>query len=985
MNSRNTLRACVSACVAVCLLSPAYSQVSSGPSLRGTISDPSGALVPSALVQLRGPGGEQRTQTDAQGQYIFATLRPGKYQIRVIAKGFTVAQRPNFEITTAATLDVQLTIEAEAQVVNVEEEANRVSTDPASNGGALVLGEKELEALSDDPDELAQQLQALAGPAAGPNGGQIYIDGFTGGQLPPKGSIREVRVNSNPFAAEYDRPGFGRIEIFTKPGSDTIRGQAFFQFNNESLNSRSPLLSQSTRPPFEQRFYGLNLSGPIKKQKASFGFDFERRNIDENALILATDVSSSFTPQTINQAVVTPQVRTTFSPRIDYSINPTNTLVMRYQNTRTELDNEGVGNFSLATRAYKTKQSENTFQLTETATLSARAITETRFQYQRSNISNFGDGSTPAISVAGAFDGGGAPIGLSGNTTNHVELSNITTFTRQTHTFKWGARLRQSFNDDTSYNNFAGTYTFFGGTGPQLDANNQAIPGTSIDLSALERYRRTLLFQQLGYSAALIRQLGGGASQFSRNNGTASLAIHQFDIGLFFGDDWRLRPNLTLSYGLRYETQTNIHDWSDLAPRFALAWGIDSKRGKPGKTVLRAGFGVFYDRIADSATLQSERYNGVTQQSYLLINPDTFPAIPSNDVLAASRQPQQLQYLYSDIRAPRNYQTSVGIDRQINSHFRLSANYVNTRGVHLQRTRNINAPVGGVYPFGDPQLRILTESTGFSRTNQLIVSPNVNYKKIFLFGFYSLSYGRSDAEGMPADPNNLRAEWGPSSFGDVRHRFLLGTSVPLPFKFSISPFLFASSGTPYNITTGRDTNSDGFTSERPALVDVAASSCGGGSLVYEPSFGCFNLNPAPGTPTISRNYGRGPATVNFNLRLARTWSFGRSGESGPQDGGGPPPGMGGVRGPGGPGGPGPGGPGGGGPPRGMFGANSGKKYNLMLSISARNILNHANFAPPSGDLSSPYFGQYRTLAGFGPFGNPSTYNRKIDVQLRFTF
>ena len=103
------------------------------------------------------------------------------------------------------------------------------STDPTSNGTALVLGEKELAALSDDPDELSDELQAMAGPGGGPNGGQIYVDGFTGGNMPPKSSIREVRINSNPYSTEYDRPGFGRIEIFTKPGSDKIRGQLFFQ------------------------------------------------------------------------------------------------------------------------------------------------------------------------------------------------------------------------------------------------------------------------------------------------------------------------------------------------------------------------------------------------------------------------------------------------------------------------------------------------------------------------------------------------------------------------------------------------------------------------------------------------------------------------------------------------------------------------------------------------------------------------------------
>ena len=115
-----------------------------------------------------------------------------------------------------------------------------MDVDPENNAGAIILKDKDLEALSDDPDELMSELQALAGPSAGPNGGQIYIDGFTGGQLPPKASIREIRINQNPFSAEYDKLGYGRIEIFTKPGTDKFHGQLFLIGNTAGFNSRNP-------------------------------------------------------------------------------------------------------------------------------------------------------------------------------------------------------------------------------------------------------------------------------------------------------------------------------------------------------------------------------------------------------------------------------------------------------------------------------------------------------------------------------------------------------------------------------------------------------------------------------------------------------------------------------------------------------------------------------------------------------------------------
>jgi hypothetical protein len=920
--------------------------------------------------------------------------------VRVIAKGFTVSQKPGFEITSPQTLDVQLTIEAESQVVNVEETAGQVTTDPGSNGDALVLHAKELEALSDDPDELAQQLQAMAGPAAGPSGGQIYIDGFTGGNLPPKSSIREIRINSNPYAPEFDRPGFGRIEILTKPGSDSFRGQVFFQFNNEDFNSRSALFTQASLPPYKQMFEGFNISGPIKKNKASFSLDFDRRDITENAFILATTLDANFNPLTINQGIVTPQTRMSISPRLDYTINDKNTLIVRYQNTRIGQDDNGVGSYSLVSQAYNTTNQENTIQITETAVLSAKAINETRFQYQHISSTNTAANSTPQINVPGSFVSGGSAQGNFGSTQNNYELTNNTTYLVGTHSFKWGARVRQAQLSATSMTDFNGSYTFLGGTGPQLDANNNPIVGTSVDLTALQVYQRTLIGQKEGLSDAQIRLLGGGATQFQLGAGTPTISVNQFDIGLYANDDWRLRPNVTISMGLRYENQTNISDYGNFAPRAAVAWGLDAHGNTPAKTVLRVGAGIFYDRIALNSTLSAELYNGVTQQSYFLINPADPSFIGSSVVLppisTLNKSPQQLQELYAGIVAPRSYQGSVSVDRTINKYARISAQYLTNRGAHLTRSLNINTPINGVYPYGNSGLIQLTESNGFSRTNQFIMSPNVNYKKMFLFGFYSYSHGKDDNEGAPANPYNLKAEWGPSTFADVRHRAVIGTNIPLLWQISISPFLIMSSGTPYNITTGIDSLDEGIAAERPSLsTTTSAASCTGTGFKYEAGYGCFNLNPAPGT-AIERNYGRGPANETLMLRIARTWAFvnkegttqaqGPGGPGGPGGGGPPPGGGGGPRGGGGPP------PGGGGGPGGMFGGGgtAGKKYTLTLSVQASNALNHTNFGPPVGNLSSPYFGESISLAqGFGPPGGGSggspTYNRKITLQMRFTF
>jgi hypothetical protein len=395
--------------------------------------------------------------------------------------------------------------------------------------------------------------------------------------------------------------------------------------------------------------------------------------------------------------------------------------------------------------------------------------------------------------------------------------------------------------------------------------------------------------------------------------------------------------------------------------------------------VLRAGFGTFYDRLPVSLTLNRLRFDGSTQQSYLILSPAFFPAFPPADVLEAGSQPQQLRPVASGLRAPRLYQSSVGIDRQLNPASHLTLTWIGSRGVHLLNSRNVNAPVGGLYPFGDRSIRLLTESAGLSSRNQLVANVNVSLPKLFLFGYYSLSYGKDNNEGIPADPYNLRAEWGPSTYGDLRHKGALGLTIPVRWKFSLSPFLVANSGVPYNITTGLDPYNTGYPEARPALMaGVAAPACQGGPLVYESGFGCFNLKPASGTPSIGRNYGVGPANWNVALRVSRTWTFGREGRTGMPDSGSSAGGM----------GPGSSHGGGGAPMAVPSGAGPGRRYNLTLSASTLNSLNHPNYTPPSGDLSSGYFGQYRSLGGLIVMthgGAPTTYNRKIDLSIRFTF
>ena len=237
--------------------------------LRGQVTDPSGAAITNATVVMTPPAGSPvTTQTNSQGMYEFKGLLPGKYTLNVIAQGFTVYENDNAAIADQPLrLNIQLTIAVEEQKIQVSDTAPTVDVNPGNNAGAIVLSGKELEALPDDPDELQSDLEALAGPSAGPNGGQMYIDGFTAGQLPPKSSIREIRINQNPFSSEYDKLGYGRIEIFTKPGTDKYHGQFFVEGNDSAFNSANPFAGPE--PGYDSTQYNGNIGGPLGK-KASF-------------------------------------------------------------------------------------------------------------------------------------------------------------------------------------------------------------------------------------------------------------------------------------------------------------------------------------------------------------------------------------------------------------------------------------------------------------------------------------------------------------------------------------------------------------------------------------------------------------------------------------------------------------------------------------------------------------------------------------------
>jgi len=966
---------------------PAFAQQPG--SLGGTVVDSLGAVVVGATVTaVADDGTSKTTTTNNRGEFAITGLKPGKYIVNVIAANFAPFQQPDVEITAGKRneLTASLTVAAVEQKVDVSADEG-VSTDPTNNAGATVLKDKDLDALPDDPDELEAALQALAGPAAGPNGGQIYIDGFTGGRLPPKEAIREIRINSNPFSAEYDRLGFGRIEILTKPGSDKWRGSAFGNFNDESLNSRNPFALN--RAPSQTRFFGGNISGPVQKGKSSFFLDISNRDQDSNTVLNAVILDPNLNPLIFNQEFVVPSRRFSISPRFDYQINDKNTLVARYSFTRQTNSNQGIGGISLPSRMYNTTNTENEVRLTETMIINPKTVNETRFQFEGQNRTQTGDNSIPTINVADAFTGGGAQIGLSFNKSNSWELSNNTTTSfgkNSQHAVKFGVRIRGDNIQDQSENGFGGTFTF-----TNLNQYIGTLEGTNIP------------------------------TQFNLTAGNPLQKISQTDVGAFAMDDWRVNPGLTLSFGLRYENQTNIKDNLNFAPRFSFAWSPGAGGAKAPKTVFRGGIGVFYDRFGENLVLNAERFNGVNQLNFVVNSRDVDPVrraaaiallsqpvftldgvtnVPTvAEIQAVLPASSTIRTIAPDLKAPMTTQIALGVEHQLPRRTTVSAYYIGSRTNFMLRARNINAPICPAQvdcsgaPLPDPTSGPIFqyESSGVVNQNRFIANIRSSLTNgVTLFGNYSLGFSKGDTDGagsFPAYSYDLSDEYGRSS-GDIRHSFVFGGNFAMPWGVSLSPFIQANSGRPFNITRGIDTNGDSLFTERPTFAELGAR-CS--DLGITASY-CDVAGHDPNA-IIPRNYGQAPSYFSVNMRLSKNFGFGKSIDNGAtagQQGGGRRGGGGGIPGIGGRGGRGGGGGGFGG--RGGFfgGSDNRKPYNLNVGINVSNLFNNVNFGSPIGNLASGRFGQsISTYAGFGGFGGfgggAGTANRRVELQLRFNW
>jgi Carboxypeptidase regulatory-like domain/TonB dependent receptor len=931
--------------------SPAAAQIVTG-SLHGQVTDQSGGAVPNAPISVTDARGQTTiARANQSGVFDLKDMAPGSYKVDVSVPGFAAYKKDAVQVAAGETqqLNISLALEQQEQQVTVTGDVPILDVTPSNNASAVVISGKELEALPDDPDELQADLQALGGPSAGPNGGQMYIDGFTAGQLPPKSSIREIRLNQNPFSAQYDKVGLGRIEILTKPGTDQWHGQASVNGNASGLNSKNPFAV--TKGSYESTQFNGNIAGPVSK-KASIFTNADYRNIHDLSIVDAVVLDPNVpcvaavpcSGTHFNASVAFPRTRVNIGPRLDYQLGKNNTLSVRYQYFRNEQKNDGIGGdtgVALPSQGYNTLTREQTVQISDTQILSAKVINETRLQLLR-NVSRQTalNPGLPSVIVTGSFLGGGSNEGNVFGNTNRYELQNYTSVSSGKHFVKFGARLREVTDRFDSTTGFNGSFIF-----PSLYAYQS-----------------------------------GQANQFVVSTGSPISSTRLFDGGLYAEDDWRIRPNVTLSYGLRFETQNHISDHADWAPRIGIAWGLGG--GKTPKTVVRAGYGIFYDRFTDNLILQATRLNGTIQQQYVVTNPICpTSAVVTNcsfsELEGLITSVSTIYRIAPNLHAPEMMQIGASLERQISKLANVSISYINSRGNHQLLTNNINTPLPGQYNPANPQANrplgpeniFEYQSTGIYRQNQLSVNVNIRAgARLTLNGYYSLNYANSDTAGAtssPSNPYNLLEDYGRAAF-DIRNRYFLGGTMALPWGLQLSPFIVANSGSPYNVTLSQDLIGSAILNQRPGLISSAA--CAKQTItgsVYCTPAGTFDSVPTSGETLVPVNYLTGPGHFTLNVRLSKTFGFGQGAEAR----------AGRTR-----------GQGIGGGARGDSGGGAiaaPKRYSVTLSANARNVFNNVNLGTPIGNLGSRLFGESHALAG-GSFSSGAA-NRQVYLQLLFAF
>ena len=869
--------------------------------LRVVVVDETGAGIPSATVTLTPASGAPVTVTgDERGVVTLPPVAPGAVRLHVEFPGFQAADTSLTLRRGQNNQTVTLAIAGLQEEVVVSDTAS--TGDTRGNSLTTTLEQADIEELPDDPDELAQLLQQMTGGA----GATFQVNGFRGGRLPARDEIRQIRFRTNSFSADNHDAGRTQIEIITRPNVRNWSGNANFGLRSSVFNARNAFAREMT--PEQFRRFTTGLRGPIVAGKTSLRINVDGNRSYDSPTIFALNEDGS-----IFQGIVRrPTDSTNVTTGIEHALTKNQTLRVEYRRSESDSRNQGVGDFTLPERATERHNNEHQVRFQVQGIVGKATLHEIRVQFNKGANENASLSTLPTINVLDAFNKGGAGVNSTSSNRTLEVADNVDFNIGRSHAMRVGLLMESASSRNFDARNAQGTFTF----------------------SSREAY------------------LAGQPLQFTQRLGEVNTAFTAYQLGLYWQDDIRVNKNFSFSVGLRQEMQSLIDDKINLMPRLGLTWTPFG----PG-TVLRGGYGTFYDWYETNLYDQTLRVNGIAQRDLLILNPGyPDPFVGTAPIVLPGGRVQASP----DLQMPYIHQASIGLERPITQNLQFQASYQMLRGRNLMRSVNINAPDAfGVRP--EPSVGTVTqfESTGRSLSDRLNVSLNYRLpqRRIFMGGNYTLGQVKNHADNatsLPANSLNPDAEWGPS-FQDVRHRMNAMLNLPLMAGVRMNINANAQSASPYNITTGRDDNADGVVNDRPA--------------------------------GIGRNAARGLARFDMSLRLSRNIGFGGARPTaGGAGGGGARGGAGGgargggrgvaqqIQGPGGPGGPGGGGPRGGGDGGGFFGGEN-QRFTAEVFVSANNVLNRVNYVNFVGNQLSPFFGR----------ATSASQPRRLEIGLNFRF
>ena len=863
---------------------PARGQAPQAGALQVTVVDSTGAVLPGATVTVTGLDAANKAaaiepvKAGGDGVATIAKLAPGRYAIQADFEGFETRRIPEVRVRNGNNRQVlMLPIAGHKESVTVGQDKQTAAADPRGSSFGTTLTREQLEALSDDPDVLRQQLMDMAGPGA-----IIKVDSFEGGALPNKSQIRSIRISRDQFAAEHHAAGGINIEIITQPGLGPLRMNFGARFRGDSLTGRSPFIPE--RGPEQNRNVFIGGGGTLVKNKASFNVFFNGTDSYETPNINVITGPGEHRSEAMR--VRSPRDNYNLNANVDYAVTLDQTLRFGFGLNTVANRNMGIGQWDEVERAYAMDSTNGFFRAQQIGPLGRRAFLRTRLQVAWTDTENRAAIESRTIRVHDAFTSGGAQVS-GGQHARTIVFGSDLDYVRGNHTIRTGVQVDASRWRSDDWSNYLGTYTF----------------------------------------ESLLAYEAGRPRSFTQRIGDPNVKYENYQGAFYLQDDIRVRRNLTLSGGIRYEAQTHAQDYDNVMPRLGITWAPFTG----GQTTLRASWGIFHDWFSMNTYEQTLRVDGVQQQEIDIVDPP-YPDFNELVLLAA---PGNRYLMGEGVALPRSTRVSLGLDQRYRT-LQAGFTYSYVRGGALARGNNLNAPIDGVRP--DPQFGNIIEvvSDASSRQHQLQSNitvnpgalfplpksaPRFNPKRVTLFFNHTLGSIRNNSDGAfaiaPLGDQNL--EWGPAN-NDVRHRLNINLNNQIIKNFTVGININNSSGVPYTLRTGRDDNGDLIFNDRPGAV--------------------------------ARNSERAESHFTLNLNLGYGWTFG-------------PP----VAGP---------------PGIGVF-VTGGQanvqtfdqpaRYRIGFFVSAQNVTNRANYTGYSGTMTSPFFRQPTAVAG----------TRRVDAGINFGF